>query len=264
MAVAKRSKAGSTRHLVKNKIKTKAEIESLRQSGKILATVLEVLSRQIAPGQTTEDLAKLAASELKKLGGQPAFLGYQGFPDVICISVNDELVHGIPGGRVIEAGDLVGLDFGVNYNGMITDGAVTVGVGQISADAKRLLEATKQALAAGIDQVKDGVKVGNISAAIERRLRQDKLGVVEDLIGHGVGHEVHEEPGIPNFGPAGQGPVLRSGMSIAIEPMATLGGPGVVIADDGWTVRTADGSLSAQFEHTVLVTSEGAQILTQT
>lgn len=246
-----------------NTIKTPEQIEAMRRGGKMLAQVLIAVSEQTVPGVTTKQLAAIAASELQQLGGQPAFLGYQGFPDVICISVNDQVVHGIPGSLVIKEGDLVGLDFGVSYRGLITDGAVTIPVGEVSADAKKLLAATEQALAAGIAKVKAGVRVGDISTAIEARLRQDGLGVIEDLIGHGVGKFLHEAPGVPNFGSAGQGPILKAGMTIAIEPMATLGGKDVGVLGDGWTVVSADGSLTAQFEHTVLVTETGAEILTQ-
>lgn len=246
-----------------NQVKTQAEIEAMRKAGKILAQVLATLKPQVIPGVTTKQLADIAAKELEKLGGEPVFLGYKGFPDVICISVNAGLVHGIPDGYVVKEGDLVGLDFGVACNGMICDGAITVAAGKATTDSTRLLTGTQAALMAGIKVVKAGAKVGDISHAIEQRLRQDKLGVVEDLVGHGVGHQLHEEPGIPNYGEAGRGMTLKEGMTIAIEPMATLGAHDVAIAADGWTINTADGSLSAQFEHTVLVTSEGAEILTQ-
>lgn len=235
----------------------------MRKAGKILAQALNYLQSELKPGVTTKYLADLAAAKLEELGGEPVFLDYNGFPDVICISVNDEVVHGIPGPTVINAGDIVGLDFGVQVNGLICDGAVTVAVGEVEADAKMLLTATQDALKAGIAQVKAGVAIGDISHAIEQRLRADKLGVVEDLMGHGVGHSLHEEPGIPNFGPAGKGMKLKAGMTIAIEPMATLGSHEVDLDQDGWTIRTTDGSLAAQFEHTVLVTKNGAEILTQ-
>jgi methionyl aminopeptidase len=228
----------------------------------MLAAVLNYLAASLRPGMTTADLDLMAARELKKLGGEPAFLNYQGFPGVICVSVNDELVHGIPGAKPIKEGDIVGLDFGVKHEGLITDGAVTVGVGGVSAEAGRLLYATLEALEAGVAQVRAGARVGQVSKAIEDRLRQDNLGVVEDLMGHGVGHHLHEEPGIPNYY-TGDGPTLEAGMTLAIEPMATLGSKAVVLDPDGWTIRSADGSLAAQFEHTVLVTEGGAEILTR-
>lgn len=252
-----------------NRVKSAAEIERLRTSGGILAEVLRRLVAALEPGQTTGYLADLAARELAALGGKPTFLGYSPdagvppYPSTICISVNDEVVHGIPGRRVIVEGDLVGLDFGVNYEGMFTDGAVTVVAGGKPTPAQeRLLRATREALELGIAQVHGGARAGNISHAIEKRLRRDKLGIIEELSGHGVGDQVHEDPLILNFGRAGTGPVLKAGMSIAIEPMATLGSRQIYVDNDGWTIRTADGSLGAQFEHTVLVTENGAEIMT--
>lgn len=252
-----------------NQIKTEAEKARLRTSGGMLAEVLRRLSAILEPGQTTGYLGDVAAKELAALGGKPAFLGYRPdrestpFPSTICISVNEEVVHGIPGKRVIKEGDLVGLDFGVNFEGMITDGAVTVVAGGQPTPAQaRLITATRQALDAGIAQVHDGARIGNISEAIERRLRRDKLGIVEELSGHGVGHRVHEDPLILNYGKAGRGPKLQAGMSIAIEPMATLGGRNIFVDDDGWTICTADGSLAAHFEHTLIVTDDGFEIVT--
>lgn len=231
----------------------------------MLAAVLSLLKAQITAGMSTQDLADLAASELKRLGGKPAFLGYQGFPSVICISVNDQVVHGIPSAtRILKDGDLVGLDFGVNYKGMITDAAVSVIIGK-SGDtkAKQLLTATEQALQAGIGAVKHGATTGDIGAAVQKVLDKGHYGIVRDLVGHGVGHDVHEDPNIPNYGKAGTGFRLQAGMTIAIEPMATLGTDRVYIDPDGWTIRTRDGSLSAHFEHTVLVTKDGAEVLTE-
>lgn len=252
-----------------NRVKTQAEIRRLRESGRILAEVLRRLVRELEPEQTTGYLGEMAARELAALGGKPSFLGYQPdprvppYPAIICISINDEVVHGIPGRRVIEAGDLVGLDFGVDFEGMLTDGAVTVVAGGgANPDQGRLLTATREALELGIKQVRGGCHVGDISAAVEQRLRRDRLGVIEDLSGHGVGHQVHEDPLVLNYGRAGTGMKLKAGMSIAIEPMATLGGKDVYMDNDGWTIKTADGSLGAQFEHTVLVTEDGHEIVT--
>lgn len=248
---------------MQNKIKTKAEIEAMRESGRILAAVLDVLKHTIQPGMTTMDLEVKAREELKHLGGEPAFLGYEGYPAVLCVSVNDEVVHGIPGSRVIEAGDIVGMDFGVVIKGMVTDGAISVIVGKPSSPKEaRLVKATEQALQAAISQVKNGARVGDLAAAAQDVLDKAGLGIVRDLVGHGVGHELHEEPNIPNYGSRGSGPVLKTGMTIAIEPMATLGDYKVFIAPDRWTVKTRDGSKSAHFEHTVLVTEDGAEILT--
>lgn len=247
------------------KIKTPQEIVDMRESGRQLATVLAYLRSEVRPGVTTKDLADLAAAKLKTLGGKPAFLGYQGFPDVICISINDEVVHGIPRkDRVIDDGDIVSLDFGVSVNGMITDAAISVVAGTTeNHKVTELLKTTELSLHKGIEQLKGGVKVGTVAAAIEAVLNKHHYGVVKDLVGHGVGHHVHEEPNIPNYGRVGTGPVLHSGMTIAIEPMATLGTDRVYCEQDGWTIKTADGSLSAHFEHTILITEQGFEILTQ-
>lgn len=247
------------------KIKTAEEIAHIRVSGQMLATVLEMLRQEIKAGMTTNQLNDMAAVKLQELGGEPAFLGYQDFPKVICISVNDEVVHGIPSpDRVLKNGDVVGLDFGVNYKGMITDSAITVIVGG-KADKKvmNLVRDTESALLAGIEVVKDGVTTGDIGAAVEAVLDKGGYGIVRDLVGHGVGHHVHEEPNVPNYGRAGTGHPLKAGMTIAIEPMATLGTEDVMIADDHWTIQTRDGSLAAHFEHTILITDDGYEILTK-
>jgi methionyl aminopeptidase len=243
------------------RIKSEKEIDGMRESGRMLATVLDVVEDSIATGIKTNEIARIAKKELKKLGGKPAFYGYSGFPDVICISVNDEIVHGIPSDRVLESGDLVGLDFGVSFDGMITDAARTIIVGR-GADPQKLVETTEQALYAGIDAVKDGVAVGDIGAAVSEVLASKGFGIVRDLVGHGVGHELHEDPNIPNYGTRGTGIKLQAGMTIAIEPMATLGTSDVVIARDGWTVKTKDGSLASHAEHTVLILDDGYEILT--
>lgn len=250
---------------MQTRVKSAKEIEAMRVSGKMLAQVLQLLKPQVVPGITTKELADFAAAELKKLGGEPAFLGYQGFPDVICISVNDEVVHGIPSkDKVLKEGDIVGLDFGVNYKGMITDGAISVIAGKpLKSTHKKLLEVTEQSLEAGIAAVHDQVRTGDIGSAVESVLKPMGYGIVRDLVGHGVGHELHEDPNIPNYGRANTGPWLEAGMTIAIEPMATLGGERVYVGEDNWTVFTYDGSRSAHFEHTVLITEGGAEVLTQ-
>jgi methionyl aminopeptidase len=245
------------------RVKTASEIEAMRTSGQILAEVFASLKAKTVPGVTTQQLADLAAAETQRLGGGTPILGYDGFPDVICISVNDAVVHGIPSDQVLQDGDIVGFDFCVSYDGMVTDAAITVAVGEIDKDSRRLLHATSDALAHGIKAVKSGIKVADISRVIEARLRADKLGIVEALCGHGVGHSIHEDPEIPNFTTGDSGPTLMSGMTIAIEPMATLGGKAVKLDRDGWTFRTTDGSRAAQFEHTILITDSGAEILTQ-
>ena len=248
---------------MQNKIKTPAEIKAMRESGRILAAVLDVLKHTIQPGMTTMDLEMKAREELHHLGGEPAFLGYQGYPGVLCVSVNDEVVHGMPGPRIIEEGDIVGMDFGVVINGMMTDGAISVIVGKpTSTKDEELVKVTERALMASIAQVKNGARVGDLAAAAQDVLDKAGFGIVRDLVGHGVGHELHEEPNIPNYGSRGSGPVLKTGMTIAIEPMATLGDYKVFISPDLWTVKTRDGSKSAHFEHTVLVTEKGSEILT--
>lgn len=247
------------------RVKTAAEIEAMRHGGAILATTLQTLKKQIKPGMTTQDLDDIARSELKRLGGEPAFLGYNGFPAVLCVSVNDEVVHGIPSSkRILRDGDLVGLDFGVRYKGMITDGAISVIVGK-SGDSRvqELLVTTERSLDAGIAELHGGgVQTGDIGAAVQAVLEKKGYGIVQDLVGHGVGHELHEEPNIPNTGRKGKGQVLQAGMTIAIEPMATLGGPQVYIDTDQWTIKTRDGSLAAHFEHTILITETGFEVLT--
>jgi methionyl aminopeptidase len=247
-------------------ILTDNEITAMRESGRMLATVLDVISAEIKAGMTPKDASSIAGRELEKLGGKPAFKGFEGFPDIICISTNNEVQHSIPNDHVFVDGDIVNFDFGVTYRGMVTDGGTTISIGGTSkadADGKRLLEGTERALYAGIDQVRDGARVGDISAAVQAVLQSYNLGIVRELVGHGVGHELHESPEIPNYGFKGTGPTLKAGQTIAIEPITTLGDHRIFQTRDGWTLMTVDGSRSAQFEHTVLVTSQGAEILTQ-
>lgn len=245
------------------RIKTAAEIEAMRTGGRILAEVLEILKTKVAPGINAMELDKIAAKELRALGAEAAFLGYQGFPGSICISVNEEVVHGIPhGGKVIKKGDIVSLDFGVRYKGMITDAAVSLPAGHAQRQIIELIKYTEHSLYEGISVIKPGVRAGDIGYVIEKVLSKHGYGIVRDLVGHGVGHEVHEEPNIPNFGRRHTGPELAHGMTLAIEPMATLGREAVKIDPDGWTVRTLDGSMAAHFEHTVLITEDSAEVLT--
>ncbi len=246
-----------------NKLKTPDEIVAMRRSGSILASVLKHLAARTKAGLTPKDMSALASAELQKLGGEPAFKNYHGFPDIICISVNDQVQHSIPDIRPFQPGDVINYDFGVRYKGMITDGGITVCVGKPSEAVHRLITGTEEALAAGIAAVHDGCRVGDVSAAIENVLKKYQLGIVRDLVGHGVGHDLHEEPNIPNYGKANTGPTLKAGMTIAIEPITTLGAETIMGDVDGWTLWTTDRSLSAQFEHTVLVTKNGAEILTQ-
>lgn len=244
------------------RVKTPGEIENMRASGKILASILMRVKEITQPGMTGLEISDFVDKELKKCDATGPFKGYMGYPHAICISINDEVVHGIPSGRLFNEGDVIGFDFGVKFKGMITDSAFSMVVGKSTKTKKQFLKATEQSLYAGIERVKDSVRVGDISAAIQKVLDQHNLGIVRELVGHGVGHEVHEDPNIPNYGMAGKGPLLKAGMTIAIEPMSTLGGFRVKMDSDGWTIRTADGSLSAHFEHTVLITRNGYEILT--
>jgi methionyl aminopeptidase len=245
-------------------VKTAEEIAAMRVGGKMLAQVLEVVVAAVKPGVRPVELSKLAGQEVERLGGEAAFLGHQGFPAPICISVNEVVVHGIPSQEPLQEGDIVGLDFGVRYHGLVTDGAITVAVGHPTEPAASLLKLTEEARAAGIAAARAGNRVGDISAAVEKVLNRGKLGIIEELVGHGVGRELWEEPNIPNYGPPHSGPRLKPGMTLAIEPMATLGSPEITMERDGWTIRTHDRSLAAQFEHTILITPEGPpEILTQ-
>lgn len=246
------------------RVKTATEIEGMRESGRMLATILdEVLSKQVGVGVTERELADSAAHELRALGGHAPFKGYNGFPDVICISTNDKVVHGIPTDYALRDGDIVSLDFGVTYRGMITDSARTFLVGNVDQKVIQLVRETEKSLFAGVEVLHDGVTTGDIGAAVQRVLDAHHYGIVRDLVGHGVGHQLHEEPDIANYGIAGEGPSLKAGMTIAIEPMANLGVANIVMDPDGWTIRTRDGQPSAHFEHTILITADGAEVLTK-
>ncbi|HET7827818.1 MAG TPA: type I methionyl aminopeptidase [Candidatus Saccharimonadales bacterium] len=244
--------------------KTPADLKNMRAGGKLLAGILQDLAAKVKPGVTPKELAADAAEQIKQNDMQAVVLGYDGFPDVICISVNDAIVHGIPGRQPIRQGDLVKLDLTLGYKGMINDSAVTVlAGGHGSAGVQRLLDGTKAALDAGIAAIKgDGTRVGDISQAIQDTLEKYNLGIIRELVGHGVGYEIHESPNIPNFGVAGTGPVLHAGMTIAIEPMAALGDWHIKVGNDKNTIYMKDNSLGAHFEHTVLITDDGAEILT--
>jgi methionyl aminopeptidase len=243
-------------------IKSEREIDVMRQAGRIVATVLDILSRQVRPGMKTKDLDVIAAGEVEKLGAKPSFKGYRGFPANLCVSVNDEIVHGIPGERILREGDIVSLDLGATFKGFQGDGAVTVGVGEIDLEAGELVETTEGALKAGIAAAHPGARLGDISAAMQSYAESRGYSVVREYTGHGIGRELHEEPQIPNFGLQGTGPVLQQGMTLALEPMVNAGDWHTRVGDDHWTVLTADGSLSAHFEHTIAITGGGAEVLT--
>lgn len=246
--------------------KTEAELAAMRQCGRILSTILGDTRAYVQPGMTGLEVDAWVAAEIKRHGAIATYKTAEvGFPNVICISRNDDIVHGVPTDEPFEVGDVVGFDLVIAYNGMKTDSAFTMVVGEEPKGAiKHLLSATERSLYAGIDAIKgDGTRIGDVSAAIEKVLDNAKLGIIRELVGHGVGHEMHMPPEIPNYGRAGSGGVLRVGDTIAIEPMATLGGERIVSNhEDGWTISTRDGSLAAHFEHTVLVTQDGAEILT--
>jgi methionyl aminopeptidase len=243
-------------------LKSAREIEVMRRSGKITSKVLADLMKAVRPGMSTADLDALAEKGIRERGGVPTFKGYHGFTGSICASVNDEVVHGIPGSRRLRDGDLLSIDIGTTLEGYVSDSAVTLGVGSISADARRLLDVTQQCLMLGIAAMQRGNHIGDIGAAVQAHAEKNGFGVVRDLVGHGVGREMHEEPQVPNYGTAGAGMELRCGLVLAVEPMITQGSHKVNILKDGWTVVTADGKLAAHFEHTIAVTEEGPKILT--
>lgn len=243
-------------------VKSDAELDRMRPACEIAALILDDVVKACAPGVTTGELDEFARKRMEALGATSAFFGYRGFPGHICTSVNDEVVHGIPGLRRIKVGDVVSIDVGVSYGGWIGDNARTVLVGVQDPELMRLLQTTELALQAGIRKAVAGARVGDISSAIERVVLAAGFSVVKEFVGHGVGRSMHEEPQIPNFGKAGQGPRLRSGMTLAIEPMVNLGVEKVELMPDGWTVLTADRKPSAHFEHTVLVRDGAPEILT--
>ena len=243
-------------------IKFGRELERMREAGRIVADVLECAGAALAPGVTTRELNALCEKEIRSRGGVPTFLGYNGYPAATCISVNDEVVHGIPSDRRLRAGDICKVDLGVTRDGMIADGARSWGVGAVTAELARLLETTAAALALGVRECRAGRRVGDVGHAIQRFVEKRGYSVVRALCGHGVGRELHEEPQVPNFGRAGHGVKLAPGMTLAIEPMVNLGRFDVETRSDGWTVATKDGLPSAHFEHTILVTDKDAEILT--
>jgi methionyl aminopeptidase len=247
------------------KLKTAAEIQAMREGGKILATIFEGLKKQVKPGVSELELDAWVAAEIKKHGAVATYKTSEvNFPAAICISTNEQIVHGIPTSYVLQAGDMVGFDLVITYKNMKTDSAFTMVVGdKPNGVQKHLLNATERSLYAGIDAIKGPVRIGDIGAAVEKVLKAGKLGIIRELVGHGVGHEMHEAPEVPNYGKKGSGGFLGVGDTIAIEPMATLGGERIIQDDDGWTINTRDGSLAAHFEHTVLVTEDGVEILTQ-
>jgi len=243
-------------------ITIKSPLKAMRRAGQIVGATLSVLEEAVRPGIKTRELDAIAVREIKRLGGKAAFKGYRGFPATICTSINDEIVHGIPGDKVINEGDLVKMDVGAVVDGLIGDAAITVGAGKISDEARNLIDVTRLSLDEGIKAARDGARVGDIGAAIQQFAEARGYNVVREYVGHGVGRFLHEEPQIPNYGPSGRGPLLQQGFTIAIEPMVNIGGWQTRVLEDQWTVVTADGSLSAHFEHTIAITVGEAEILT--
>jgi methionyl aminopeptidase len=244
-------------------LKSPQEIARMEVANRIVAEVLEGVKERVQPGVETRELDELAEDLCRRRGVEPAFKGYRGYPSSICVSVNEEIVHGIPGSRRLKAGDLVSLDFGVKYDGYYGDAAVTVPVGEVSPKARALLAATEESLYAGIAQVKAGGRLTDISHAVQTVVEGAGFAVIRDFVGHGIGRHLHEDPQIPNFGPPGRGPVLQPGMTLAVEPMTAAGSWKVKILPDGWTAITSDGSLAAHFEHTVALTEDGVKILSR-
>jgi methionyl aminopeptidase len=242
--------------------KSKRDIEKMAAAGEVVAEVLERIGELIAPGVTTEELDTVAEDLIRRRGGVPTFKGYRGFPASICASPNSMVVHGIPGSYRLEEGGIISIDVGVTKGGFVADSAYTFAVGEISPESQRLLDACQRALEAGIEQARPGRRISDISAAVQNATEDAGFSVVRTLVGHGVGRRMHEEPQIPNFVSRALGPELSVGMTLAIEPMITAGGPDVHLADDGWSIYTDDGSYAAHFEHTVAVTEDGPLVLT--
>ena len=245
-------------------IKSDDEIKIMREAGRVVGQTLEKLVEAAKPGVVVKDLDKLVRKEYARLGVIPTFLGYSHPPSpaTVCISLNEELVHGIPGNRVIKEGDLISIDLGATYKGFVGDSAVTIVVGEPSDEQQKLMDVTRESLWRGIRAAKAGVRLGVVSAAIGDYIESQGYGVVREYVGHGVGRQMHEEPQVPNYGPADRGPVLRKGMVLALEPMVTVGDYRTKKHDDGWTVSTLDGSLCAHFEHTIAITDGEAEVLT--
>lgn len=242
--------------------KSAVEIEAMREAGRVTAKALRMVGEAVRPGVTTKDLDRVAEEAIRAEGAVPAFLGYNGFPATICASLNEQVVHGIPGDRRLEPGDIISIDVGAIVDGYYGDSAFTFPVGEVSDEAVRLMDTTRQALAAGIARCIPGMRLSDISNAVQRVAEGAGFSVVREYVGHGIGRAMHEDPQIPNFGPAGRGPTLKPGMVLAIEPMVNAGGAPVCSLADGWTVVTADQRPSAHFEHTVAVTENGPDILT--
>jgi methionyl aminopeptidase len=244
-------------------LKSPVEIEKMRAAGRIVAETLALLESRIKPGVTSAELDRLAEKECRRQGGQPAFKGYGGFPNAICASPNDRIVHGFPDDKPLQEGDILSIDFGVLYKGFYGDSAITVAIGELDEETQRLVTATRESLARAIEKSVPGGRLSDLSHAVQSWVEPLGFSVVREFVGHGIGRSLHEAPQIPNYGQAGQGPRLKPGMTLAIEPMINAGLPGVKILEDGWTAVTQDGRRSAHFEHTVAITDNGPEILTR-
>jgi methionyl aminopeptidase len=242
--------------------RSQSEIGKLRRVNQLVGEILAELRGMVAPGVTTAEIDALAEKRVREAGAEPAFKGYHGYPATVCASVNEQVVHGIPSSKPLAAGDIVSIDMGARLDGFFGDSAVTLAVGEVPAEAAALLQVTEESLFHGIDAVKPGARVSDIGAAVQQHVEAHGFSVVREFVGHGIGTSLHEEPQIANYGPGGRGPRLSEGMVLAIEPMVNIGKPAVKVLADGWTAVTRDGSLSAHFEHTVVVTGEGCEILT--
>ncbi len=242
--------------------KTEEELEQMAAAGQIVARCLDMLRSKCRAGVTTAELDKTAEKFIRSQGAEPAFKGYRGFPASICTSPNSMVVHGIPGLYTLERGDVISLDVGVELDGWVADAAITVPIRPVSPVATKLLKATRESLEAGIERCRPGARMGDVSNAVQKRVESDGFSVIRSLVGHGIGRAMHEDPQIPNFGEPGKGPLIEEGMVFCIEPMVSVGGPAVRLADDNWAIYSEDGSLTAHFEHTVAITAEGPRILT--
>ncbi len=241
--------------------KSPTELDVMREGGRIVGQILDELEPLIQPGIRTRDLDLYAEKRSRELGAVPAFKGYRDYPASLCVSVNEEIIHGIPSGRILQEGDIVSLDFGVLYEGFYSDSAMTVPVGEISSEAKKLIDVAKRAFFQGIEQVKEGNRISDISAAVQRSVESEGFSVIRQFVGHGIGRALHEEPQIPNFGVPGRGAKIKPGMTLAIEPMIATGNWEAEVLDDGWTAITKDKSLAAHYEHTIALTDKGPEIL---
>lgn len=243
-------------------IKKPSEIESLRKGGKILAEILKELAKIAEPGMATVELDRAAEELILKSGGKPSFKGYHDFPAALCVSLNETVVHGLPSARKLKEGDIVSFDLGMIYEGLYTDAARTIGMGKIASEAARLIEVAEKALNLAVREIRPGRRWGDVAAAIQKYVEQNGFGIVRDLVGHGVGYQIHEDPWLPNYGRPGEGALLKAGMVLALEPMVTQGDWHVELGKDGWGFKTKDRKLSAHFEDTVVVTEKGCEVLT--